>query len=299
MDSAKIAVSKVQEKLNTIRNKGALAIFVVLTLMLIVAIITYIVWKMTRNNLKGAEILKTPFRLGQGNNKTVSSTLMPDMHIGQDWSMTFWMYLSDFKVTSQPKLLFTRFPVSAATKQDQLRTMNPIIMLDPEVNKMFICVRTNRNIQNSPNLLSHIINPPTVKDKFYLIAAIDYIPLQRWVHVAIMTENNLLSVFVDGSMYTVHSLNDMAEKTEMGGLLKPPLFAPCNGDFKIGNYDNTLTQDATGFLSNAQFFNYAISAAQVEGLYNMGPDTGFSVLRTMGVPEYGVRSPIYRVDDEQ
>jgi hypothetical protein len=299
MDQAKQALQRASSTVQeTVRNRGAVAVFVILTLMLIVVIIAYIVWRLNRTNMKGITLLKTPVRLdGDKVLDEIPASRMPAMHIGQEYAFSFWLYLSDFKATTNYKLLFTRLPTSALGN-DRYKQMNPVVMLDKVANKMYICVLTNRSPTNPTTDLDGILGNQGV-NKTFLVGAIDYVPLQRWVHVAFMIEDNLMSVFLDGSLYTVQTLSDMSRNVGVKSTaLTAPLFAACTGGVRIGQFDTGMSDKASGFISNLRFFNYPLSAAQVSALYDSGPDTGFSLLRTIGVPEYGVRSPIYRVDDE-
>ena len=110
--------------------------------------------------------------------------------------------------------------------------------------------------------------------------------------VAFTVQDNTLTMYQDGGMYTVASLYDMVDPTNA---ISRPAFGACVGEMTIGNSSPTLSSDTTGFISRTQFFNYSLAASQVSQIYFAGP-TSSNLLRSLGVPEYGVRSPVYRLD---
>lgn len=299
MDRAKDTFNQVNTKVqDVVRNRGAVAVFVILTIMLIVVIIAYIVWKMNRSNLKGTTLITTPKKLMGTVYDPIQASRLPAMSVGQEFSWTFWLYMSDFQVTSQHKLIFMRNTASSIGNS-RYKTMNPVVMVDKFTNKMYICLLTNRTPNAAPQSLDDILTATGVNATF-MVATIDYVPMQRWVNVTFTTDQNLLSVFLDGNLYTVQSLYDMRDTSAAASIngLVTPLFQACTGDVRVGTFDTAMSSPLTGFISNLQFFNYSLSANDSKGIYNIGPDTGFSLLRMLGVPEYGVRSPVYRLDDQ-
>lgn len=282
----------------SVQNKGAVVVFVILTLMLIVVIIAYIIWRMNRSNLRGTSLISTPVNLAKpGRRDPIAAARLPALHVGQDFSFSFWLYVSDFAITQKQKAIFMRKPAAVISGAGPFETTNPIVMMGSNVNKMYICLRTNRTPTVQPTSLDDILTA-TGKNRNFLVGAIDYVPLQRWINVAFTVEDNLLSVYMDGNIYTVQSLYDLNRGDTNAPIMVAPLFAACSGDIRLGNFDPSITDALNGFMSNLQFFNYALSASQVGDMSKSGPDTGFSLARSLGVPEYGMRSPIYRLDGD-
>lgn len=296
------AMSQVNQQVKTmgesVSNKGVVVIFVILTLMLIVVIIAFIIWRLNRSNLRGISLIKAPVNLAKpGRSDPIPASRMPALHVGQDFSFSMWLYISDFVITGKPKAIFLRKGATTTAGAKQFELTNPVVMLGNNTNKLYVCVRTNRTPSIQPDSLLDILMG-TGDNRNFLISAIDYIPLQRWVNVTFTVEDNLLSLYMDGNMYTVQSLYDLNRGEELSTRKPTPLFAPCSGEIRVGNFNSSLTDSASGFISNLQFFNYALSSSQVNGISMAGPETGFSLIRSMGVPDYGVRSPIYRLDGE-
>jgi hypothetical protein len=300
------ASAAVSARMAGIANKGAVAVAVVLTLLLIVVIIAYIVWRLNRSNLQAIDIVKDPVQLnGKGALGSVSdgssssspkmpiripASKLPAMYVGQEFSMSFWLYLNDFQATSMMKLLINRMPGN-----NGVNGANPVVFLDQTTNKLYVAIGTNRKAATPKATLDSLLvksGKGPSNNWTYLVATIDYVPLQRWVHVAFTVQDNTLTMYQDGGMYTVASLYDMVDPTNA---ISRPAFGACVGEMTIGNSSPTLSSDTTGFISRTQFFNYSLAASQVSQIYFAGP-TSSNLLRSLGVPEYGVRSPVYRLD---
>ena len=296
------ASNAVAARMAGIANKGAVAVAVVLTLLLIVVIIAYIVWRLNRSNLQAIDLVKNPVQLnGKGSSGnsdpsdvkmplTIPASKLPAMSVGQEFSGGFWLYLNDFQATSLMKLIINRMPGN-----NGLGGANPVVFLDETTNKLYVAIATNRRPATPKTTLDSLLvrsGKGASNNWSYLVATIDYVPLQRWVHVVFTVQDNTLTLYQDGGMYTVASLYDMVDHTNA---ISRPSFAACIGDLTIGNSTPTLSSDTTGFISRAQFFNYALSATQVSQLYHAGP-TDTNLLRALGVPEYGIRSPIYSLN---
>lgn len=305
--SATAAVTAIKDRIQAIAGGGAVAVAVVLTMLLIVAIIAYIVWRLNSSSLTATDVIKDPVRLsGAGTPAdggdsssdspkkmpyTLSAAKLPTMSVGQEFSMSFWLYLNDFQATSNMKLLINRMNGNKG-----LSGANPVVFLDQTTNKLYVCVATTRRPSTPKTTLDSLLitgGKGNSNNWSYLTAILDYVPMQRWVQVVFTVQDNTLTLYQDGGMYTVASLYDMVDPTAK---VTRPTFAACTGDMTVGNSDPTFSSDTTGFVSRVQFFNYALSASQVAKLYATGP-TNTNLLRSLGVPEYGVRSPVYRIDE--
>lgn len=297
-----VRMDKVKDSVGTLSNavadKGIVVIFVILTLMLIVVIIAFIIWRLNRSKLRGISLLKAPVNLARpGKADPIPANRLPAMHVGQDFSFSFWLYLSDFVATGKQKVIFLRRPSNSSNGTGEFTSTNPIVMLGSDTNKLYVCLRTNRTPTNPHASLSDILKAKDT-NRTFLVSAIDYVPLQRWVNIAFAVEDNLLSLYMDGNVYTVQSLYDLNRKDNNSSSVVAPLFASCTGDIRLGNFKSDISDAVNGYISNLMFFNYALSSAQVSAVSVKGPDTGFSLIRSLGVPDYGIRSPIYRLDGQ-
>jgi len=216
---------------------------------------------------------------------------------------------------------------------DNLSTASPVVTMDGLSNKMYIAIKTvNTSLDNDCNLNvanirfhnyfnavkntqfpQNIPGAPKTqsvpsyadpKENKYVILTIDYIPLQRWVNIAFIINNKLLTVLIDGEIYSVTSTDEI-----MMGL--PQAFDQYGNPVDVniildkgsGNiYPGTtskITNPAVvdGYLSKLQFYNYAVSISDLRDYYKAGPIVSSSLF---GIPlplNYGIRSPIYNLNE--
>ena len=131
----------------------------------------------------------------------------------------------------------------------------------------------------------------------YATFIIDYVPLQRWVNIIINVNNNMLALIMDGAIHSTRVLNQDNSLCEDNS--SSNLVSPTTGSVMIGNINeqNNLMPAANGFISKLQFFNYSLSTPQhIQKIYNAGPVDSVGILKKLGLPLYGFRNPLYRID---
>lgn len=265
--------------------RSTVVVFVIITLLIIIAVIAFIVYKVSRNDLKSVQTLKEPVKMfdRSGGPFKFDGGKMPVTLNGQEFSFSFWMYLSEFTTTANYKLLFKRGGDGRTVSGS-----SPMVYLDSATNRMFVSVRTNQTPQ-SITTLAEVLNPATSR---CLTASVEYVPLQRWMHYVVVVHDNLLTVYQDGDIYTVENVLELPSVSRGGR----PVFAGVKGDLLVGPVSNT---DSTrGYMGKLDYFNYALTPNDVRQLYEAGP-TPRNLMSKFGINEYGVRSPIYRVDQEE
>jgi hypothetical protein len=224
------------------------------------------------------------------------------------------------RTVPQDKLLFYRGPAG------DISSASVVTFMDGLTNKLYIAIKTqestltsgstvryNSNLYNIRNL-NYWLNPTLrlrdVTDPLqpfinrHVILTLDYVPLQRWVHVAFVVQNNIAVTYLDGEIYGVRSTEELASsRTPELDLRGRPITTNViidkadTGNIYIGQ--NSLvgsTTSAPGFLSRLTFGNYAMSLDEVKNLYERGPDPKSSGgMRIVG--NYGLRNPLYRFED--
>ena len=186
--------------------------------------------------------------------------------------------------------------------------------MDAASNKMYLCIKTqnstlssttvnyNQDVSNvlTNNLFMNTHNLTSLQGtNQYLIMTIDYVPLQKWVNVALIIDNQMLSVYMDGEIYSVKSVDDfyaMNANMPKGATLPNLIIDKSDGDIYIGaNPQSSQNITINGYLSKLDFFTYAISSVDVKKIYDQGPfSRNFMSMIGLG-STYGVRSPIYNI----
>lgn len=301
LNEGRAAIGRVQGEISAvIAQRGAVIVFVILALMLIVLIIAYLVWKISRSSMASTDVLKEPKKL-TGKPTKVSADKLPPASVGQGYSLSFWLYLTGFQPTAKGKLVLARCQTASTINSSNIGNTNPVVFLDKSTNKMHICVKTTRAFTANPTSLEDLLRKEkaasagTGGNWSYLVATVDYVPMQRWSMFVLTVQDSTMTVFQDGSIYTVKSLYDMIDENSSTAR---PMFASVSGPMTIGNPGTSLSGDVNGFIARVKAYNYALATHQVQLIYAGGP-TSVNPLRGFGVPAYGVRSPVYKMGDDE
>ena len=276
-------MSFLQNVMASVNERGTLVVFAVATILLIIAAVVYIVYRMKRSNLKSTDIIDAPKRLfNMGSPFTYDAMRMPATSNGQEFSFSMWLYINDFTTTADHKLIFMR-----GGSPDSIGRATPIVFMDAQTNKLYVSVRTNQ----SPSLtsLANVLDRATSR---YITGYIEYVPLQRWINLTFVVHDNLLTLYLDGDIYTVENLADF----NVPGSPRP-VFAGLQGNATVGAIPGT--NSTQGFVSKINFYNYALTLRDVQSVYEVGPTAVNGVLSRLGLPPYRVRSPVYRADQEE
>lgn len=207
---------------------------------------------------------------------------LPSLHNGNEYSLSYWLYIDDFVNTSNPKLI--TFAANSASIADS----SMIMYMDPSYVKMNLLLRTSSASGVSTNLNS--IHTSTACN-FYR-AAVPYIPVSRWMNVTVVVDNFYIQLFIDGELRHVIDTNESF--TNGTTACRTNITNTIGRNFYAGSPSGG--EHVQGFISKMKFFNYALTLDHAKMLYKTGP-LHQSILSKMGIPMYGLRNPFYRVDD--
>ena len=266
---------------------NGVAIIIIIALILIVLVIIWIVSIVRKSSFQVVNVSDKVIRLDRAENMpvTFASSKFPSSN-GHEFTFSFWIYLTDYDVVYTHRTLFRR-----GGNVDSLNLGNPIVGMDARTNKMYIAIKTSQSLE------VRNIEDVLLSSKKYAVALIDYVPLQRWVHVAFSVQDSILTVFMDGDIYSVKSITDIVhvdpvKTTASAASNVRALYSNTMGDLYIGDNKSLVK----GFLSKLQFFNYACTQKDIQKVYKQGPVIQ-SILSMLGLSTYGMRSPVYKIDD--
>lgn len=240
---------------------------------------------------------------------------------GSRKSFSFWIYINDMnKYKGQ-------YQTVAAVSSDgdvnyNIENCSPYIFLDKNNNTMFIRF-TKLDDQEYNKSLKQITSPLKLHTFLTTGISIDYIPMQRWVHIAVVCNSNTfkttLYAYVDGELVKTishdeefkligyeNNYNETSScltSTDQSSICKKSLKTSLNninlnmtGYLYVGNsrdYSEGIGPGFYGLLSSFTSFNYELNQEDIYSIYNDGPITGF--LAKLGLGAYGVRSPVYKL----
>lgn len=193
-----------------------------------------------------------------------------------EFTYSFWVYLREVKDDSdateddpKPQLLFMR------NNKDNFQNANPVVYIENNTNTMKIALRTSDSQDTDLNDIHQ--NSSDVYEHF----TIKYIPVKRWINVMINVDNKRVTIFLDGEIVSTRILGNSVSET--------------NGDVYVGTDSDITTPNA--LISKIQFFNYSIRTPNdIRKIYDDGPIKKQTVMRMLGLPNIGVRSPIYNLE---
>jgi hypothetical protein len=196
-----------------------------------------------------------------------------------EFTYSFWVYLREVKNVSgaddnpKPQLLFMR------NNKDDFENANPVVYIENNTNTMKIALRTSESSETGLDDIHE--NSSDAYEHF----TIKYIPVKRWVNVMINVDNKRVTIFLDGEIVSTKILDNSVSET--------------NSDVYVGKSDeagNRITIP-NALISKIQFFNYSIRTPNdIRKIYDDGPIKKQTVMRMLGLPNIGVRSPIYNLE---
>lgn len=221
----------------------------------------------------------------------ISINSFNDSGNGKRRSYTFWIYINDL---NKNKGLYKH--VFHIGDDNDIINASPYVFLDTVENKLnvrFASIDTDTYTDKLPHIQTLSIDQ---KNKYMQQGIeIPYIPIQRWVHIGIVINENSnggsIVAYVDGDLSKVITTGDISSG---GTLLKMNnLNLDKKGNLVVGGtIDGINDVGFSGLISKISMYNYDLNDKDIYNDYNEGPLDGF-LSKYLG--SYGVRSPIYRI----
>ena len=299
-------------------------IVAIITAIIIYILYYYIANKVSNRNSHYLKETSVPV-VGNSLTKAIGSGI-PYAGNGVRMTMNFWIYISDInKYSGVYKHVFHR-------GDSKIANASPLVYLDKNSSKLIVRFEVNNRTDGSsissmqkPFEAPAKINPTktytvanTSNDNDKITAdlmnrgiTIDYLPIQRWVFVSIVvneeSQNGAISAYVDGELVKYISSNQSETINGRYADTDPfkqntikynfqSMVLDKGGDVWIGgdSSDSLIGPGFAGFLAGLSFYNYDLNDKDIYEIYKKGPID--NVLTKMGLPAYGVRSPIYRIN---
>lgn len=209
---------------------------------------------------------------------------------------SFWIYINDINQYSGSY----RHIAHIGAQHKQIKDASPYIFLDSKSNKIHV----RFSPKEDPLLLTYRLNDIAENDISSLLKfgvdnnkcgiTIDYVPIQRWVHVAIVISDvnkGIIYTYIDGELADV-------EKAQDNKLNLYELNFENMGNLYVGGSASNTDVNTTGFsglISKFTLYNYDLNKNDIYKEYNKGPLNG--LLASIGMSNYGLRNPIYKLNN--
>jgi hypothetical protein len=220
---------------------------------------------------------------------------------GDRRSYTFWIYIHD--MNKYKGIYKNVFNVSATENNTDINQASPYIFLDNNDNRMYVRFADN---DNTTAIKYSEITDANLGEKLSSGITIPYIPLQRWVHIGIVCNansyKNYIYAYVDGDLVSSTSTGETDNHIKTDSGLKDSttknlkkLNLNITGFLNIGGNNNDYNEGTgfSGLVSKITTYNYELNQKDIYNDYYKGPIGGF--LSKLGLSNYGVRSPIYKI----
>lgn len=259
-------------------NTGTIVVVIILMIISIYAIVS-VYKRYNETSLDTITMIRKPLRIPEGSLSVISSeTKLPNNLNGKEYAYSFWMYIDaeQLEQTASNKFILGRLNSSVNVSNG-----SPIFMLDKTMNKLHAYVK-----KNGDDIVSFDDIPNAFRES---TLTIPYLPMQRWINIILVVDNNFLQLFMDGELRQVKDLSNFASVGNQSGIIASPV-----GNMAVGTSGGVPA--FKGFISKVQVFNYAISIDHAKIIYQVGP-LNKSVLANIGIPYYGIQNPFYRIDE--
>jgi len=274
-----VALEKTTEMLsNPSVLYGLIAVIVIA--IICVAVVYYFIANAVFNK-KSIIIEKTKFPIKGNVKSTILIENFPSAGNGNRRTYTFWVYVNDVNNASgKPKHIF-----SIGDDSDPISNSPIVILKDSKLLIHFPSTNTDK-IQSLDSI-------DKITDSTDNTVAFDYLPMQRWVHIAVVISDDYqgatISLYMDAQL--VSSTTNNKDGPDSNKKQLNYLNLDKTGKLIVGG-DNTATYGFNGLLSKVGIHNYDLNSRDIYNIYSEGPIDG--LLASLG---YGVRSPLYKLSD--
>ena len=267
-----------------VSNSTFMVVSIVVSLLLATIVIVYLARNIVLGSQQKLVILSTPTALNAPTQTTLSAVNMPNAPNGNAFSYSFWLKLTAFDFTSTHKPIWYRS--ASATNA----IVSPMVLLDAATNQLYVLIATNRTQTvtgvNGPLQISDVVGSSIAdiqNNMSFAVATLGYFPMNTWAHIGIIANDQYLAITLDGTLTSSGTINTLSNATG-----PRPYVLPAAGTFYVGGNANLQ-----GSITRLTFANYAMSPEEMQADYKLGV-TG-SGLASLGLPQYALRSPIYRI----
>lgn len=297
----------------TIRNMLSSKRTAVILGLTVTAIVGFITAWMIYTYIKTKTIDRKSFIIAETKDPVLGSVItkgngsdIPETQNGHRFSFSFWIYIHNLDKNAG----VLRHVLHRGDEANPLKG-SPTVYLDANLNKLHVAFDTTTT-ETLPSDISGdtvIFNHAVAKRGI----TIDYIPLQRWVHVTVVVNETgnggSISGYVDAELVKTMSTNQTIDVTKNDGTTKlavtpniTNLALDRKGNVYVGGDGETaIGMGFSGLVSMIEFFNYDLNDRDIYNVYAQGPiylTAAGKIANTIGIGgitnQYGVRNPIYK-----
>jgi len=189
--------------------------------------------------------------------KMFTSGSIPATVSGNEYNINMWIYVNDYQYRNEEdKCILFKGPISSTQSVNDIenvinRQSNPSVWFKKHVNTLVVLTGLDTAFSNDCKV-SDCSKGNIGADK----CEIENFPIQRWVNLNISLRNNVLDIFMDGSLVKSCILSGSPTTN--------------NGDLFVGKKGNDMT-GFNGYISKLEYTNKALSVDDINQRYKNGP----------------------------
>jgi|APGre2960657373_1045057.scaffolds.fasta_scaffold00239_15 hypothetical protein len=339
-DRMNSASSSLKSMFSNFDGKRALTILLTTLAVILVAggVVLVLWWIMKRGAIKTTShlLVDSKVPLSGTEYKKLSGGAIPRAFNGKRMTMSFWIYIHDLdRYKGTYRHIWHR-------GDKDVQGASPLVFLDRNSNKLHVrfekinkitsdlsmvkpydaTFKEKRMKVTTSTLFTGKIDDAAIANHMDLVdhgITIDYIPLQRWVHVSVVVNEEvnggIIYAYVDGELVkqlvsgsvVAHDAVPIKGKFAGAGELETTIYTKhakkrAYMDLNLDKVGDIYTGGSalesvgpgfSGLVAGISFYNHDLSAKEVYEVYARGPVDNMAA--KLGLPAYGVRSPVYRI----
>jgi hypothetical protein len=294
------SVNNIKEAFANITSVNENMFYLIVIVFLVMVIVAYFLYYIITDNIlyqqkidvEGTEV---PIICNELSEFKITKSLPNSNGIKRSYG--FWIYINDIDKYRGNYRHIAHLGKDAG----QIKDACPYIFLDKTENKIHVrfapkkdtlpdsTLLTDTETSRVPNILTY-----TGGTGSKCGITIKYVPIQRWVHIVIVISD------VNGGLVYTYIDGELADQDKQTLILHELGFEnKVDTLFVGGNISNTTIGAAgfSGLLSKFSYYNYDLNKNDIYKEYTKGPLNG--LLTSMGIVSYGLRNPVYKINNVQ
>jgi len=135
-------------------------------------------------------------------------------------------------------------------------------------------------------------------ETWFNVVDVKQVPMDKWIHLAIVLRNNSLEVYINGNMANKKSFAGSLPYQNYGPLVLFPNYTTTTSDTTWSGSQHgipagenfVINGKFAGYISNLVYYSYAISYSEVNNSMSLGPSSKFADSGEMDKPPYLIDS---------
>jgi len=250
----------VEGVVKTMSNQYVILLIAILALAGLIVITVFIIKRVLATSLKVEKVYKEIVS-GSAPQVTVAASKIPDLVNGSEFAYSFWLYVQSAPAVNRPRFVLGHPTVGG--------------------DKAFTAY-----LDKSTNTLTCQFGADSTQS-----ASIQYLPMNRWVHVVVVYNNGTVTFFEDGEVHSVHGLTKSYDAGSGMLGISGGRDMGTDSPTSVGNY-----APFKGYVGHVTVMNFQPSPGLVKRLYASGPTATSGWLSVFGIPGYGLRNPVYKLN---